>query len=207
MLPRKYDDSAIDEYTQNGFLPRLTGATFRYYTSLLSTVRQLAFDHPAFWDRGPAQSMLQFHSDRLLQIRQNALGRKALILQTYTYLRDASAKSFYHESMTESLWDRFADLSINNPGGGDDGSSRNTGPPVSAGGGGSNGGTKPRCSHCRSIKLHKLMRVCPAKVVCPVKELGPAKAREVAKSAIEAWERDSSSEGGFSSTLESVKSE
>jgi hypothetical protein len=79
--------------------------------------------------------MLQFHSDRLLQIRQNALSRKALILQTYTYLRDASAKSFYHESMTESLWDRLADLSINNPGGGDDGSSRNTGPPVSAGGG------------------------------------------------------------------------
>jgi hypothetical protein len=37
-------------------------------------------------------------------------------------------------------------------------------------------------------------------------ELGPAKAREVAKSVIEAWERDPSSEGGFSSTLESVKS-
>jgi hypothetical protein len=51
------------------------------------------------------------------------------------------------------------------------------------------------------------MRVRPAKVVCPVKELGPAKAREVAKSAIEAWERDPSSEGWFSSTLQPVKSE
>jgi hypothetical protein len=51
------------------------------------------------------------------------------------------------------------------------------------------------------------MKVRPAKAVCPVRELGPAKAREVAKNAIEAWEQDPSSEGGFSSTLELVKSE
>jgi hypothetical protein len=100
MLPRNYDDYAIDDYTQNGFLPRLTGASFWYYSSLLSNVRQLAYDHPAFWERGPAQAMLEFHSEQLLQIRQNSLTRKALILQTYTYLRDANAKGFYHKSMT-----------------------------------------------------------------------------------------------------------
>lgn len=51
------------------------------------------------------------------------------------------------------------------------------------------------------------MKVRPAKVVCPVEELGPAKAWEVAKSVIEAWEQDLSSEGGFFSTLEPVKLE
>jgi hypothetical protein len=85
--------------------------------NLLSMVRQLAYDHPAFWEKGPAKAMLDFHSERLLQVQQNALTRKALILQTYTYLRDANAKSFYHESMTESLWDRLAALTVN-PGGG-----------------------------------------------------------------------------------------
>jgi hypothetical protein len=97
MFPHNYDDKAINEYVQNGFLPRLTGAIFRYYMGLLSMVRQLAYDHPAFWERGPAQAMLKFHSKRLLQIRQNALTRKALILQTYMYLQDVT---FYHESIT-----------------------------------------------------------------------------------------------------------
>jgi hypothetical protein len=54
--------------------------------------------------------MLDYHSIRLLQVRQHALSRKMLILETYVYLRDASAKSFYHESMTEQLWELMADL-------------------------------------------------------------------------------------------------
>jgi hypothetical protein len=205
MLPRNYDEETTNEYTQNGFLPRLTGASFRYYINLLSMIRQLAYDHPAFWDKGPAKAMLDFHSDRLLQIRQNALTRKALVLQTYTYLRDANAKSFYHESMTESLWDRLATLTVN-PGGGEGGGGQGTGTP-GAGGGGGGGGAKPRCSHCRSIRLHELMRVRPAKLCCPVKELSSKKAREVAKEAIESWNRDPTVEGGFPTMLELARAE
>jgi hypothetical protein len=117
MLSRHYDDSTISEYCQSGFLPRLTHASFRYYNSMLSMVRQLAYDHPAFWDQGPAKAMLNFHSERLLQIRQNSLTRKALVLQTYCYLRDANSKGFYHESMTESLWDRLASMTKSQGGG------------------------------------------------------------------------------------------
>jgi hypothetical protein len=205
MLPRNYDEETTNEYTQNGFLPRLTGASFRYYMNLLSMIRQLAYDHPAFWDKGPAKAMLDFHSNRLLQIRQNALTRKALILQTYTYLRDANPKSFYHESMMESLWDRLARLTVN-PGGGEGGGVQGTGTP-GAGGGGGGGGAKPRCSHCRSIRLHELMRVRPAKLCCPVKELSSKKAREVAKEAIESWNRDPTVEGGFPTMLELARAE
>jgi hypothetical protein len=207
MLPRNYDEDTTNEYTQNGFLPRLTRASFRYYMNLLSMVRQLAYDHPAFWEKGPAKAMLDFHSERLLQVRQNALTRKALILQTYTYLRDANAKSFYHESMTESLWDRLATLTVNPGGGGGSSVGQGTETPAIVGGGAAAVTAKPRCSHCRSAKLHELMRVRPAKLCCPVKDLSSKKAREVAKGAIEAWGRDPSIEGGFPSHLEIVKAE
>jgi hypothetical protein len=202
MLPRNYDEDTTNEYTQNGFLPRLTGASFRHYMSLLSMVRQLAYDHPAFWERGPAKSMLDFHSDKLLQIRQNALTRKALILQTYTYLRDANAKSFYHESMTESLWDRLATLQVSPVGAGAGGGG---GGGSGGGGGGGGGGAKPRCSHCRSIKVHDLLRIRPTKQCCPLKDLASKKAREIAKKAIEAWQRDPSVP--FASIIEFTKND
>jgi hypothetical protein len=68
MLRRHYNDAAITEYSQNGFLPRVTQASFRYYATMLLIIQQLAFDHPNFWDQGPAKAMLDFHSDKLLQI-------------------------------------------------------------------------------------------------------------------------------------------
>jgi uncharacterized membrane protein YgcG len=91
--------------------------------------------------------MLDFCSKRLLQINQNALTYKALILQTYTYLQDAKTKSFYHESMTEHLWDRLATLQVKPGAGGDETGGGGNG--VGGGGGGNGGGGKtPRCSHC-----------------------------------------------------------
>ena len=202
MLSRHYDDSTISEYCQSGFLPRLTQASFRHYNSMLSMVRQLAYDHPAFWDQGPAKAMLNFHSERLLQIRQNSLTRKALVLQTYCYLRDANSKGFYHESMTESLWDRLASMTKSQGGGNGKGGGGGDG-----GGGGKgagNGGDRvTRCSHCRSAKLHELAKVRPTKQLCPLKELSQKKAKIVAKSAVEKWEK-SPSEGGFLASLAAV---
>ena len=205
MLPRHYDEDVISEYVQNGFLPRLTAATFRFYSNLLSTIRQLAFDHATYWEKGPAKAMLDFHSGRLLTIRQNALTRKALILQTHTYLRDANSKSFYHESMTESLWDRLSDLSSVTGG---KGGSRNPGSTdKGAGGNGKEGGEDnktARCSHCRSPKLHELMGARPSKQVCPVKNMSQQRARKVAKDAIDTWNEEPQ-DGGFFKVLERAK--
>ena len=190
MLGRHYDDEAITEYSQNGFLPRITQASFRYYGNMLSIIRQLAFDHPNFWDQGPAKAMMEFHSDKLLQIRQNALTRKALVLQTYTYLRDAYSKSFYHESMTESLWDRLSMLSRDNDTGG--------------GKGGGGGDVKtPRCSHCRTPKLHEIAKVRPSKQCCPVKDIPAKKARGIARAAVEQWVRNPGT-AGFQAILDEI---
>jgi hypothetical protein len=196
LFARRYDESTMDEYVQHGFLPRLTQATFRFYSTLLSAIRQLAFDHSDQpWNKGPAQAMLAFHSDRLLQIRSHALTRKALILQTYCYLRDADAKGFYHESMTESLWSRLAELSTRDS---------------YDGGGGTPPGDGRRgrwCSHCRNPKVHELYHVGPSKPDCPLLSVpNSTKARNISKKALRDWTQSSSDEE-FRHVLERTISE
>ena len=149
--------------------------------------------------------MLDFHSGRLLTIRQNSLTRKALILQTYTYLRrDANSKGFYHESMTESLWDRLSDLSSVTGGGNGGNNGGGIGDYNGGGGAGGDAGKTPKCSHCRNPRMHELMKVRPSKQVCPVKDLSPKRAREVAKNAVKCWNRESCPDG-FPSVLEVAK--
>jgi hypothetical protein len=176
MYHRHYDAEVIDDYVEHGFLSRLTQRTFQNYSSLLSAIRQLAYDHPKFWGEGPAKSMLTFHSDKLLQVREHALTRQALILQTYIYLRDAKAKSFYHESMTESLWDRLADLSTKAE------------EEPHAGPGGAKT-SKPRCSHCRNPKIHDISNVGPTKSDCPLIGITDwQKSRTAAKAVLDKWD-------------------
>jgi hypothetical protein len=185
---RHYSEASIEEYLLNGLLPRLTRESFRCYTNLLSAIRQLAYDHidRGLWDGGPAKSMLDYHSFKLLQVRRHAMSRKMLILRTYVYLRDADAKGFYHASMTETLWDRVAQLTLQS----------NTG--SSHGGGNSNnddtsdGGLPPvkpkegtpRCSHCRNATVHKLLKLEARKTVCVFLELPQAQARKAASEAV-----------------------
>jgi hypothetical protein len=136
--------------------------------------------------------MLDFHSDKLLQIRHNLLTRKALILQTYTYLRDASLRGLYHQSMTESMWNRISLLlsvkgneKVGRGAGGSVGSGGRGSVDATNGSGNGGGDKTPRCSHCHSPKLHKLAKVCPLKQVSPVKDFTPKKAKAIAKLAVE----------------------
>jgi hypothetical protein len=179
MYRRHYSKDSIDSYLQNGFLPIISRETFRCYFALLQAVRQLTYDHGT-WEGGPGKAMLDYHSIRLLQVRRHALSRKMLILETYVYLRDASAKSFYHESMTEQLWELMADLSTQqasmmdaHPGAASD---------TIPGAPGKEG--TPRCSHCRNTSLHKLLEVQPTKKVCFFIDLSQAKARKAAGEAL-----------------------
>jgi hypothetical protein len=55
------------------------------YFSLLLIIHQLAYDHPAMWaQEGPAKSMLDFHSEHLLQIWSNAFSFGMWILRAFT---------------------------------------------------------------------------------------------------------------------------
>ena len=134
----------------------------------------MAYDHKNVWHKGPAKAMFDHHSTKLEQIRFHALTRKALILQTYVYLRDADAKDFYDVSMSACLWTRFADMVETNE--------DNSGVGDGVGGGGK---TKPRCGHCRSTLCHELARVGLSKTSCSLREVTDSpKARAIAKQAV-----------------------
>jgi hypothetical protein len=178
MYRRHYSKDSIDSYLQNGFLPKITSETYRFYSSLLQAIRQLTYDH-GMWEGGPGKAMLDYHSIRLLQVRRHALSRKMLILETYVYLRDAAAKSFYHESMTENLWELMADLTVQQAA------------MIDATHGGDSDITPiipkegtPRCSHCRNTSLHKLLEIQSTKKVCVFLDLVQSKARKAAGEAL-----------------------
>ena len=162
MYHRQYDGSFIREYVRSSLLCLISARSFGSFFDLGNAIRQMAFDYPN-WESGPAKAMLTFHSEKLMEIRQFAVSRKQLILQIYTYLRDAQAKDYYHESMSGAIWDRIANI-----------------PAVPSHIG---GGPEPsRCSWCTSKELHKLFNVLGQKDLCPVKTLpNKAKAREAAK--------------------------
>ena len=161
---RQYSEAYSEEYCRSGLLSRITSLSYTYFFALADTIRQSAHDYPS-WEGGPAHAMLTVHSDKLVEIRQFAVSRKQLILQVYTYLRDSHAKSFYHESMSNALWERIGNLN---------------GVP----GGSSNGGASDdsRCGLCNSKDFHRLLNIPGAKHVCPLKHLtDKAKLREAAR--------------------------
>jgi hypothetical protein len=107
-----------------------------------------------------------------------------LILRTYAYLRDAESKAFYHESMTEGLWDRVALLTERVRD--DTVPKKDPVPPVpqkeKEPPAPKKEGT-PKCSHCRSAAVHKQLKLEPTRVVCPFLSLGQPEARKAAGAA------------------------
>ena len=162
---RHYTEAYSEEYCRSGLLSRITSLSYTYFFALAETIRQSAHDYPS-WEGGPAHAMLTVHSDKLVEIRQFAVSRKQLILQVYTYLRDSHAKSFYHESMSNALWERIG--SLNGPLTGfynDGGASDDT-----------------KCGLCSNKDFHKLLQSPGQKHLCPLKPLvDKAKCREAAR--------------------------
>jgi hypothetical protein len=174
MYHRQYGGKFIREYTRSSLLCLISARSFKSFYDLGNAIRQLAFDH-ANWESGPAKAMLSFHSEKLMEIRQFAVSRKQLILQIYTYLRDAQAKEFYHESMTGAIWERIANIPTT---------------PASTAGGGSE---SSRCSYCTNKDMHKLFNVLGQRDLCPVRSLpNKAKAKDAAKWIVDQKRADSS---------------
>jgi hypothetical protein len=167
LYQRSYDGKYIREYCRSSLLGVLWARSFKNFFDLGDAIRQLAYDHPN-WESGLARAMLHFHSEKLMEIRQFSVSRKQLILQVYTYLRDAQAKDFYHESMAGAIWERIGKLSLPPPG-----ASGTPGTPGTPAG-------PTKCSHCASLDLHKLFNVLGQKPLCPVKAVPRAKAKEAA---------------------------
>jgi hypothetical protein len=174
MYHRHYSGQFIREYSRSSLLSLITMRSFKSFFDLADAIRQLAFDYGQ-WEGGPAKAMLSFHSEKLMEIRQFAVSRKQLILQVYTYLRDAQAKDFYHESMAGAIWERIGSLQMANP--------SPTGPGA---------GSESKCSWCSNKDLHKLFNIPGQRNLCPLKTLPDKnKAKEAAKSIVDQKRADS----------------
>ena len=182
MLQRRYEEDFIDEWLRNGPLCIVMRESYNNYYALLNKIRQLAYDHDHIWEGGPAHSLLQYHSDKLLRIRKFALSRRDMILRTYSYLRDAAQRDFYHESMTASIWDRLAQFqspTINEP------------PPTPGGEPAPSAGRHQTCSWCKSRKLHAILGLIHAKTACPFRDIGSTtKARVAARQVVDQRNQD-----------------
>jgi hypothetical protein len=168
MHQRHCNGKFIREHSGSSLLSLITERSHRSFFDLGDAVRQLAFDFGQ-WEGGPAKSVLLFHSEKLMEIRQFAVSRKQLVLQIHTCLRDAQAKDFHHESMAGALWERVGSLQMVNPLATTPGS-----------------GSESKCSWCASKDLHNLFNLLGQRNLCPGKTLpDESKAKEAAKSIVD----------------------
>jgi hypothetical protein len=100
---RHYSKTYIKRYQKHGLLPLLVRRTYASFFNLMSAIRQLAHDFPV-WANGPAENMLQYHAKRIFHIRNYSVLKKQLVLQIYTYLRDAEHQDFEPTGMDKALW-------------------------------------------------------------------------------------------------------
>lgn len=189
---RRYAEEYTQEYVRTGFLTQLTTSTFGYYSELLNTARQLAYDHTSTWEHGPAKAMLEFHAKKLLEIRMFALTRKMLILRTYTYMRDAAKQGFYDNRMNEALWKHALLTGDPTEGGGDQRESPSAG---------EKNAEAKLCSQCKNKRLHQLMRVKHQRSACPFKDNTPKDAKSRARKAINIFDEDTDLEGGIQEAI------
>lgn len=189
---RRYDEEYTRDYVRTGFLVQLTTASFGFYSELLNTARQLAYDHNAKWEQGPAKAMLDFHAKKLLEIRMFALTRKMLVLRTYTYLRDASKQGFYDNRMNEALWRHALLASDPTDSGGDQ--KESPAAPEKA-------NDPKQCSQCKSKRLHQLLRVKHQRSSCPFKDSTPREAKTLARRALNILDEEGDMEGGIQKAI------
>jgi hypothetical protein len=192
MASHGYDEEAIEDYLQRGLLVRITRDTFSFYQELITAGREAHLDFNASgdmqWEGGRGEALINHHSQKLLDIRTFAPDRRCLILQTYTYLRDAAKDSFNTPDMAMAMWSQLSQLqaelsnlvpgsTAGKPGGGT--------PPAAPGGLESH-----KCAHCRCTPLHKALKAGPGKRHCPFAKKGYLDARALGKAAIEKMKKD-----------------
>ena len=110
MSKRGYSSDEINYYNLTGLLVRIVRSTYVNYNQLLFKARALQIKHKQDWSSGPGGAMIRFHSLKLAWIRQTSRSKRMHLLRTYTYLRDAQAKSFNDIALTESIWTKVRQL-------------------------------------------------------------------------------------------------
>jgi hypothetical protein len=85
---RHYSSKCIPTYLQTSLFLKVTDVSFQNFSNLADTIGQLSIDLPK-WKEEPAKAMLDYHANKFCDISQYANSWKWLILEVYTYLRNA----------------------------------------------------------------------------------------------------------------------
>jgi hypothetical protein len=154
-----------DAYCMLGLLPRLMQQSLQTFYELHVHFQKLAIAHRANW-KDVGKEHVVHHSLALMRIRRFALTRNQMVLQTYTYLRDAKSKGFLDIKLLGALTIKWQSLALHPRA---ESSSTPTGPTLKLW----------DCSHCQSSSLDE-----GGAKKCPAKELRNKPARRAAKEAL-----------------------
>jgi hypothetical protein len=155
-----------DSFCLTGLLPRIIRASLLYFQELHLFLQRLAVAQPDQWEE-VGKEYLSYHTRALFRIRKCAQTRNQMILQTYTYLRDAKAKSFVDIKLLGALALKWHGHSNSSP----PKTPSNAKPPPAT--------PQWTCSHCHTMDLHD-----GGACKCPARDLNTSKARRVAKEAL-----------------------
>ena len=98
-----HGEESIQDYLQNGLLPRIVRDTYRFYTSFLTALA--GYIHKAgptqIWADSVPKLLLDYHTDKLGLKRQTSFTYRDHVLMAYTYMRNQQRTTFWNDSLSK----------------------------------------------------------------------------------------------------------
>ncbi|CAJ1953805.1 unnamed protein product [Cylindrotheca closterium] len=191
---RGYMKGFIDNYLERSLLCLIIQETLTNYTALINKIRQKRIDGMSdVWKGSEAYLLLSHHSKELLRIRVHSTSKR--LFQNYIYLRDAQAKNFNSNKITEKtitnvreenrlfqealdsrlealVEERLAEhLAKNKKGAG-------------------KGNDEPKCSWCHNRDLHIALGIKHTPKACPLKSHPTTWAKKACRKVLQTYKAD-----------------
>jgi hypothetical protein len=100
-----FSNDNTELYLQTGVLPRIIRDTYNLYQGFLAYVSTLAVRvDDDDWRGSLPESLIKHHRNKLDHLRRTSANYRELVLQNYTYLREARRKKYYDPSLNRALW-------------------------------------------------------------------------------------------------------
>ena len=187
-------DKQILELITNGVARVLINKSHEYLVELHEQIRRLSRKEGASFNHGPAPATLKFYSDGLFKIRKRGTSRRDVFLKSYIFLCNASEIDWQDPKILAGIWaevhqaQELAKLCVRPAVQFDnkDPDPDEVGLPICEG--------KMTCGHCRSAKLHPLVRpaIGGGRNSCPLRHLPQAVAKDARLRITTAYDADGS---------------
>ena len=98
-----HSPESVEDYLQNGVLPRVVRDTYRFYSRFLTTLAGYVSQAAAHetWDTSIARLLHKHHLDQLALIRETSASYRDLVLRNYAYLRKQYDTNFWNDKLSK----------------------------------------------------------------------------------------------------------